>query len=394
MAATRRVLIVSEHPYPDHATVRRNVSELLASGLQVDLVCLAPRGQRTATEPAAGLTIHALGMTHRRSGVLRYLQEYLGFWLWSFAVCTGLALRHRYVSVLVDNPPDFVIFAPVVARIRGARMVLEMFELVPELTAARMRLGVTHPAVRIATWVERLSTLWADRVIVVSKQCRDVLAGRDVDVTKITVVPNTLPPSKVAPSEGGPPCDPPFIVTHCSLIERYGVQVAIEAMAHLAAARPELVLRVLGEGEYKPRLVELADALGVSSRVVFRGFLPWAKAMDEIRQAAVGIVAIIADGYGELLLPTKLMEYADNCVPVACARLPTIAQHFPTSSLGYFRPGDARGLAEQIDRLLAHPDEARAQAARAKDAMRALAWDAVAPGYMAALGLDDLVPVA
>jgi glycosyltransferase involved in cell wall biosynthesis len=395
VAATRRVLIVSEHPYPDHATVRRNVGELLGAGLHVDLVCLAPRAlQRAATETPAGLAIHALRMAHRRSGALRYLQEYVGFWLWSFVVCTGLAIRHRYVSVLVDNPPDFVIFAPIVARLRGARLVLEMFELVPELTAARMRLDVKHPAVRIATWLERLSTRWADRVIVVSRQCRDVLAARDVDVSKISVVPNTLPGSRMAPSAATLTGDRPFIVTHCSLIERYGVQVAIEAMSHLGRKRPDLVLRVLGEGEYKSRLVELADELGVGERVVFRGFLPWAQAMDEIRQAAVGIVAIIADGYGELLLPTKLMEYAENGVPVACADLPTIAHHFPPSSLAYFRPGDARALADQVDRLLAHPDEARAQAARAKDAMRALTWDAVSPGYMAALGLADLVPVA
>lgn len=387
MAAPRRVLIVTEHPYPDHATVRRNVRSLLDAGLAVDLVCLAPGSDRgEATKAGGALRVHALRMAHRRSGAIRYVQEYLGFWLWSFAVCTVLSIRHRYAAVLVDNPPDFVVFVSAVARLRGARVVLEMFELVPELTAARMKLSREHLAVRIARWLERMSTWWADGVIVVSRQCQNVLVERHVDERKITVIPNSIPLGSVlapAPSVNGDS----FIVTHCSLIERYGVQVAIEAMVHLRETRPGMTLRVLGDGEYRPRLVELAHDLGVADRVIFRGFRPWHEAMAEIRMASVGIVAIIADGYGELLLPTKLMEYAEFEIPVACAALPTIAQHFPDGSLAYFAAGDGRDLARQVDRLLADPGQARAQARRAKEAMRALAWETVAPRYMAALGV-------
>jgi glycosyltransferase involved in cell wall biosynthesis len=116
--------------------------------------------------------------------------------------------------------------------------------------------------------------------------------------------------------------------------------------------------------------------------------------MSEIRQASVGIVAIVADGYGELLLPTKLLEYAEHEVPVVCARLPTIAHHFPADSVAYFDPGDAAGLAAQADRLLRDRLDARSQAARAKLAMRSFRWEALAPRYMAALGVagGSLVP--
>jgi len=207
-----------------------------------------------------------------------------------------------------------------------------------------------------------------------------------VDAGRISVLPNTPPiaaaPAHTLDSKPGPR----FIVTHCSLVERYGVQVAIRALDLLRDDRPDLELRVLGDGEYKNSLVELARQLGVGDRVVFRGFLPWADAMQEIRIAAVGIVAIIADGYGELLFPTKLLEYVEHDVPVASARLPTIADHFPADALAYFEPGDAAGLAMQIDRLLHDRRQAETQAMRAKAAMRTFRWDALAPRYMAALG--------
>jgi glycosyltransferase involved in cell wall biosynthesis len=248
---------------------------------------------------------------------------------------------------------------------------------------------------RWARWIERLATGWSDHIIVVSQQCRDIVVARGVDPAVVSIVPNTPPAAilsaKTRAKAAG--ASPAFIVTHASLVERYGVQVAIRSMALLRSDWPDLRLRVLGEGEYKPMLIELAHELRVDDRVIFRNFVPWAEAMEEIGQAAVGIVAIIADGYGELLLPTKLLEYVEHEVPVVCARLPTIAQNFPADTVAYFEPGDPAELAAQVDRLLRDRREAEQQAARAKVVMRGFSWDVLAPRYMAALGLDRADPL-
>jgi glycosyltransferase involved in cell wall biosynthesis len=391
LAAPQRVLIVSEHPYPGHATLRRNVIELLDAGVSVDLLCLQdPRPSDETPQHRGQLRIHSMHMEHRRSGALRYLWEYVGFFLWALPIALALALRHRYDAVLVDNLPDFLVFVACVARWRGARVVLEMFELTPELTAARLSLGHGHPMLRWVGWIERIATRWADHVIAVSQQCKDILVERGVDAGKISVLPNT-PPVGVRPSRPEPrEPEAPFLVTHASLVKRYGVQVAIRALALMQRDWPDLTLRVLGEGEYKAALVELTRELGLTDRVIFRGFHPWAEAMSEIRQASVGIVPIIADGYGELLLPTKLLEYIEHDVAVVCARLPTIAHNFPADSVAYFEPGDSAGLAAQADRLLRNRGEAAGQARRAKLAMRAMSWSALAPQYMAALGLHSM----
>jgi glycosyltransferase involved in cell wall biosynthesis len=389
LAPPRRVLIVSEHPYPDHATLRRNVVQLLEEGVAVDLLCLAgSRKPDEAVHPRTGLRIYRMHLEHRRTPAYRYVLEYVAFFLWALPIAFALSFRNRYSAVLVDNMPDFLVFVAAVARLRKARIVLEMFELTPELTAARLGLGRGHPALSVARWLERVATRWADHLIVVSRQCMEILVSRGVDAGRISVLPNT-PPIAATPAQAqnGEP-RPTFIVTHCSLVERYGVQVAIRALDLLRDVRPDLELWVLGDGEYKNTLVELARQLGVGDRVVFRGFLPWADAMQEIQMAAVGIVAIIADGYGELLFPTKLLEYVEHDVPVASALLPTIADHFPAGTLAYFEPGDAAGLARQIDRLLSDRGQAEAQARRAKVAMRSFRWDTLAPRYMAALGFQ------
>jgi glycosyltransferase involved in cell wall biosynthesis len=111
------------------------------------------------------------------------------------------------------------------------------------------------------------------------------------------------------------------------------VQVAIAALAELRRKRPDLP-EVLGEGEYRPQLEALVGRLGHEEVVDFRGFLPWEDAIAHVRRASVGVVSVIADGYGDLLLPNKLFDYVTQGVPVACARLSAIADHPPPRYAG------------------------------------------------------------
>jgi glycosyltransferase involved in cell wall biosynthesis len=72
-------------------------------------------------------------------------------------------------------------------------------------------------------------------------------------------------------------------------------------------------------------------------------------------------------------------------IPVVCARLPGIEEHFDPESVAFFEPDDSEGLAHQVTRLLNDPVAAELQAARATKALEALRWETVAPRYLAAL---------
>jgi glycosyltransferase involved in cell wall biosynthesis len=381
-----RALMVTQHPYPQAPFVRRNVDQLLDAGVEVDLVCSASppdAGPVESTVPS-GLRVYRAPVRHRRQG-WRYLLEYGLFFGASFVLAAWLSVRRRPEVMQVDNPPDALILTAAIPRLRGAWVVFNMVELFPELLSSRMGIGQRHPLLRLARWSERFAAGWADQVLTVSETCRRIVVSRGVDRDRIEIVPNSL---EIEPGETFPvQAREAVIVTHASLIERYGIQVAIRALGLLATRWPQIRLEVLGHGEYRPVLERLADRLGLRDRVVFTGFLPWPEAMARISRAAVGVVPVIEDGYGHLLLPTKLMEYAELRVPAAVSRLPAIQEYFPEDSLAYFRAGDAEGLAAQIDRLLRDPQAARAQAERAFAAMERLRWSAVSGRYLAALGV-------
>jgi len=387
MTAVQRVLVVSRHPYPMATTLRRNLTQLVSWGLAVDVVCLTT-GLRWAAPIAdqPGLRLYGIPIKTRRTHAFWYPLHYAMFFLWALVVVSLLSLLRRYDVIEVDNTPDFLVFTTVLARLRGTRIVLFALELMPELTAARLRLDSQALPVRLATLLERAATTWVDHVIAVSELCRRILIGRGLPSDKVTVVPNSHPVADLGPSR---PLEPPFLVIQTTLIERYGVHVAIEALAALRSEWPELTLRILGQGESEPMLVELTKRLGLQDRVRFsHGYLPWRPMMDQVRQATLGIVPMLADGYGDLCLPNKVLEFVALGIPVVCSRLPAIQEHFTEDCLAYFDPGDAAGLAAQVARLLADPSAARRQASLAKVAMGDLAWESVSRRYHDALGLS------
>jgi glycosyltransferase involved in cell wall biosynthesis len=385
-APRRRVLMISQHPYPANPLVQRNVQYLLSQGLEVDLVTMVSSNFPT-WDPGRppGLHVYRIRLNHRRSPAFWYLVEYLVFFLRALPVVCALGLRHKYAVVQVDNLPDTLVFTAFVPRWRGARVVLVVFDHMPELLAARLGVGDAHLLVRVSRVSEKVAHAWADHIISVSEACRALLLRHGVNPNKVSVLPNSRPPS---PGPAWHPDSPPVVLALTSLLERYGVHVLIQATAILREAWPDVIVRIIGQGEFKPQLIELATRLGVLGQVDFRDFLPWQEAMAEARRATLGVVPLIADGYTELMLPTKLLDYVEQGLPAICARLPTIQAYFPEGTVSYFTPGDAAALAAQIDRLLRHPGEAGEQAIRAKEAMRPISWEAIRTHYLETLGLN------
>jgi glycosyltransferase involved in cell wall biosynthesis len=378
-----RVLMISQHPYPTHPTLRRNVDYLITRGHRVDLVSIREKGGAVPI-PKPGLRIYTVPLTHKRDSRLRYPLEFLWFFLAALPRVLALSIGRRYTAVQVDNLPDFLVFLGAPARWRGARLVFFMFELMPEMTVARLRTDAEHRIVRLATRIERWATRYADQVVVVNGACERALKKRGVRPEKLSVIYNTQPAASV---NRLPITRREVLVTHATLLQRYGVQIAIEALARLSGTRPDLVLEVLGEGEYRVELERLAAELGLSHRVDFLGYLPWNDAMARIRQASVGIVAVLDDGYGRLMLPMKLLDYASQGVPAVCSRLEAVEEYFAPGTVAYFEPGDAADLAENIERMLTDRQAASVQAQRAQAVLERLSWESVSDRYLGVLGV-------
>ena len=80
-----------------------------------------------------------------------------------------------------------------------------------------------------------------------------------------------------------------------------GVDVTIRALSKIADAFPEVKYLIIGRGDDRPRLEQLAKDLGVEKRVVFAGFVPTEELVEHYRLADAYIMPS-QEGFGIVYL--------------------------------------------------------------------------------------------
>ncbi|MEX2159795.1 MAG: glycosyltransferase [Dehalococcoidia bacterium] len=381
---SKRVCIVRQSYFPEEAHVRKNVDALVDAGYTVDVICLRAPGE-AASEPYRGGTVRRLPLTHRRGSKLRYAFEYGAFFSMAFAVLTARSLRQRYDIVEVYNIPDVLVFAALPARLAGSKVVLYMFELTPEQAADEWGLPEQHRLIAILRWLEARATGFADRTVVVSPYDGDIIEQRSRPRREPTVVLN-VPEERLfnarrsvqAVARNGV-----FrVFTHGSILRRYGIETLLAALPHMLEEIPTVEVTVLGEGEYRDELTQLAMRLGVSDRVRFPGWVPIEHVPAEIARADVCVVPAAVPW----LLPNKLFEYVAMGKPVVAAASPSLSGVFSSDAVSYYWPGDARDLARHVIELYTDQSKAQRLASNALRTFEAYRWEHARRIYV---GLHD-----
>src|SRR5215211_257992 len=328
--------------------VQRQALAAVKAGYHVDVVCLRHSGE-SAREVVEGIVVHRLPVSHNRTaGAAGMAAEYLAFFVLATAKVARLSVHDRYDVVHVSNPPDLLVFAGLLPRLRGAHLILDVHDLTPDLFEWRFGDVPGRRLVRrVLEWQERLSVRAAGSLMTVHDGCASVLQERSMrDGQRIAIVMNALD-ERLLPArspERDTWHDPVRLVYHGSLTQLYGIHTLIDAFARAELAG-KAVLDVLGDGDERPRLERQAAELGLAAAVRFsRGFVPIRDALEDVADCDVGVVPLVGLPINRFSLPSKLFEYVALGLPVVCARTDTIARHFAEDELFFFAPGDREDL--------------------------------------------------
>src|SRR6185503_679013 len=88
-------------------------------------------------ESRDGISVFRLPFGRLRGGKLRYLFEFVTFQLATTVVAGALHLRRRYRVVETTSVPDWLVFAAIVPKLLGARVLLDLHECMPEYGATK-----------------------------------------------------------------------------------------------------------------------------------------------------------------------------------------------------------------------------------------------------------------
>ena len=151
----------------------------------------------------------------------------------------------------------------------------------------------------------------------------------------------------------------PFVIMyHGSLVERNGLDLAVDALARVRQSIPGAELRIYGHNT--PFLVRIMDDVkkkNLDDAVRYFGPRRLEELVAEIERCDVGVIPNQRNSFTEINTPTRIFEYLVLAKPVIAPATPGIQDYFSKESLLFFEPGNPGDLAQQIAYAFAHPAE-------------------------------------
>ena len=364
------------------ARPRRELEALVNQGMSVDLVCLQENADEPAEEIRGSLRVTRISIRHDRFRKAGYFRNYGYFFLRSFATLAARSIKKRYDLVHVHNMPDALVFAALVPRLMGAKIVLDLHDPMPELYQTIYQLKPDSGMVRLLQRLEKWSIHFAHLVLTPNEAFRGLFCARSCPPSKIQIIMNVpdeevfkpVPPAAKTSSGNTP--KPEFrLMYHGLIVERHGLGAAIEAVGQLSKELPAVVLDMFGERNgYLERILEDAKRMGLNGRIRYHGMRRLDDMPVAILEADLGIIPNNRTPFTEINFPTRIFEYLCMGKPVIVPDTKGIRDYFDDSQIIFFKPGSADDLARAIRWVHGHPAETASLVRRGREVYHQHLW--------------------
>jgi len=356
--------MVTFSPFPYDPRPRRAVDALLKAGMSVDLVCLND-SDLSRTDGNAALSIYRIPIANRRGSKLSYVFRYAIFILLSTLILALRSLKRRYDLVYVHNMPDILVVSALLPKALGAKVILDLHDPMPELMETIFGLAKDSISGKLIRYLEKWSIDRTDLVLTVNAACRRLFGERSGGGQKIGVVMNS-PDEEIfsfRPPETRWASNPKragfVIIYHGSLVERNGLDLAVEAMATLRKIVSGAELRIYGRATpFLNRVMSGVRNTGLQDHVRYLGPKSLEELVPVIADCDVGVIPNRDSAFAAINTPTRIFEYLVLGKPVIAPHSQGIVDYFDDTSLIYFELGNAEDLTRKLEYVFSHPDEA------------------------------------
>jgi glycosyltransferase involved in cell wall biosynthesis len=382
-----RVCVIRQGYFPLDTRVRREVHALADAGHEVDVICVRRPGEPRRERRGPIRVLRLPAPLRRTDGALRYLAQYAAFAAMAAAVAALLHQRRRWDVVQVNSMPDALVFAAAVPKLRGARVVLDLHECMPEFFQVKFGAGPRHPAVRLVAAAEQASIRFADQVITCTEQMREAFVARGADPGKIAVVLNAADEA-IFDARRHPPVarrqDRFTLICHGAIERSYGHETLVRAAALLRHEIPGLRVEIYGDGTYRAELLRLGAELELNGALwVSDGWAPIEELVAAIAAADAGVVAMRRDAFRDLTHCNKMFDFVAMRRPAIVSRTRAVEAYFGEDCFALFEAGDEHDLARAISALHRKPELGARLVERAWDASQPYRWLSQRPIYVA-----------
>jgi glycosyltransferase involved in cell wall biosynthesis len=265
-----------------------------------------------------------------------------------------LGLRER-ADVYHFHDPELLPIGALLKIFTRAKVIYDVHEDVPEqiLTKHWIPRLLRRPLAGVFNAFEKLMAQALDAVVVATEGIAEKFAHLKPIVIHNYPDLGMLPNSSTRHGEG----KEKVLVYVGGISKVRGAIEMVQALENLNSAW-DVRLDLIGKFE-PPELEQELQGLPGYQRVRFFGWLPWEEAWHHAQSAIVGLVLFHPAPNHEKALPNKLFEYMAAGLPVVASNFPLWKEIVEGNRCGItVDPLDPKAIAQAIEYLLTHPEEA------------------------------------
>jgi glycosyltransferase involved in cell wall biosynthesis len=388
----KALIVVENLSVPFDRRVWQESQALRDAGYEVHVIC--PQGSKRDTEAHAridGIEIHRYPLKAATGGCFGYLREY-GAAIWH---SRRLVRRLGHFDIVhICNPPDLLYLVARPLKHKGARVIFDQHDLVPELYLSRFDRGkdLLYRAVLAA---ERRTYRMADVVIATNESYRQMAIERGGKNPKQVFVVRSAP--DLSRFNGGV-ADPALkhgkehLLCYLGVMgPQDGVDYALKSLAALRDQRPDDWHAVfVGGGDCFEEMRALARELGLDDHVTFTGRIPDEELLAVLTTADVALSPDPYNPLNDVSTMNKVLEYMACEIPIVSFELRE-ARVSAGDAARYVACNDTEAFAAATSALLDDPAERAWRGRLGKERLEGtLSWDhskvQLLASYAAAMG--------
>jgi glycosyltransferase involved in cell wall biosynthesis len=380
----RRICMVTHSYFLSDARVSRYAEALAQRGDHVDVLALRRSPDSPAKETIGNIDLFRLqpryGKTEKSRlshllPVVRFLAT-SSFWL------LREHRRRPYDLLHIHNVPDFLVFAAWYPKLTGARVILDIHDIVPEFYASKFGVHQHSAAIYLLKAIERVSAAFANHVIISNHLWRDTYTSRNRLNGKCSVFINNVDSRIFCPRARTRHDGKIIILFPGGLQWHQGLDIAIRAFRKIRTQLPNAEFHIYGDGNMKDNLLKLTSELELTDAVRFFNPLPVRQIAEIMADADLGVVPKRADSFGNEAYSTKIMEFMSLGIPTVVSSTRIDRFYFDDSVVRFFESGNVDALSDAMLEIIRDRQLCRRMAAKGLDYVARNNWDSRRLAYL------------
>jgi glycosyltransferase involved in cell wall biosynthesis/peptidoglycan/xylan/chitin deacetylase (PgdA/CDA1 family) len=360
MKPSIRVCMLTYSFYTNDARVRRYAESLARRGDHVDVIALRGTNEKEY-EILNGVHVYRnMERTRNEKGKLDYLIKMLNFLIHSSLNLTKKHFNMPYNLVHVHSVPDFEVFAAILQKLTGAKIILDIHDPVPDFFMAKFGGVKNEKYYKILSFFEKISSNFAHHVITVTDYWMGKIAERSkIPENKISVILN-LPDIKMfnyANIKESRQSNEYFTILYPGTINKHcGLDIAIRAVHEVSKEIPKIKFQIYGGGPELDNVTQLVKDLELEDVVFFNGYVPLETIPAIMNKANLGIALLAGlNDYAQQALNVKLFEYLSMGLPAIATRTKSIEYYLKEGTVMLSEPNNPSDVARCIRDLYYDP---------------------------------------